>query len=206
VNTYVLTRTSNRPRAFARLRADLLAQDYDGRIIHVVHSDDPNDQYAEGDIVIHGERVPRGRHKTAPWERYNLALLEAVKYHGIPGFITFMDDDDTYTSSKSVATMMRYAIAGVMPIWKVERENGRISPTEWMSDLNTPDGRICWEASTFHTDYLPLALAIGIDEMDGGDGRFWARMSESHQIAWIDAVLTRPQEGKGKGRRRDVAP
>lgn len=201
---FVLTRTSRRPRAFARLRRDLLAQEYPGEIIHVVHSDDPADAYIEGDIVVRSERLRRRRPTDFPWDQYHLTLLQAVVDDTREGFVTFMDDDDTYTSPQSIARMMTNARPGVMPIWRVERERGRISPTTWKGDLNSRDGRICWEASTLHTTRIPLAHQAGIDGRDGADGRFWAALAPHHQLVWQNEVLTRPQAGKGHGRRNDA--
>lgn len=201
---FVLTRTSRRPRAFTRLRRDLLAQEYDGEIIHVVHSDDPADAYATGDIIVHSERPQRTRARTCPWEQHNLTLLQVVLEDAREGFVTFIDDDDTYASHLSIRRMMTHAAPGVMPIWKVERENGRVSPTTWMGDLNSRDGRVCWEASTLHTTRIPLALQVGIDARDGADGRFWAALARHHELVWQDEILTRPQAGKGHGRRQDA--
>lgn len=203
MNVYVLTRTSNRPKMFTRLRESIANQKFDGQILHFVYSDDPKDSYVNGDVVIHGERLIKNKVNTAPWEVYNLELMKAVKFHGIPGIVTFIDDDDMYTSEHSIATMVANTQEDSMTIWKVERENGRISPFKWQADLESDEGRICWEAAAFHTKHLPLAQSIGVDKADGGDGRFWAAMSKQLNITWLNEVLTKPQIGKGHGRRKD---
>ena len=200
---YILTRTSKRPRMFQRLRDSIATQDYAGPVMHIVHTDEPSDDYVKGDMIVSSPHLRKSDKMTAPQELYNLRLLQAVQEYGQPGFVTFMDDDDIYTSSKSLSTIADVARPGLMPIWKVERENGRISPAQWRGDLTSDEGRICWEASGFHTSHLELALNLSIDGNDGADGRFWARMSRHLTTLWIDEILTKPQVGKGHGRRKD---
>jgi len=201
---YILTRTSKRPRMFQRLRDSIASQNYDGPIMHIVHTDDLSDDYVKGDMIASSPRSRKTEKQTAPWELYNLALLEAVQIYGQPGFITFMDDDDMYSSPHSLSTIADVAQPGIMPIWKVQRENGRISPAQWRGDLTSNNGRICWEASGFHTNHLTTAINIGIDGNDGADGRFWATISQHLQMQWINKILTKPQVGKGHGRRKDA--
>jgi hypothetical protein len=90
-----------------------------------------------------------------------------------------------------------------MPIWRVLREKGRLSPTVWRGDLASRDGRICWEAAAHHTSLIGRAP---IDGDDGADGRYWAALSRDLQLVWIDEPLTRAQAGKGHGRTRDYGP
>lgn len=203
MTAYVLTRTAGRPRMFQRLREALAGQDYP-RIVHVVHQEHPS-AYATADHVINGEPATGG---SAPWELHNKRLLEFVATLA-PGWVTFIDDDDTYTSRGSVTTMLRHAVdPGVMPVWRVERERGRISPAEWRADIGTPQGALCWEAAAFHTSHVPLALR-GIDADAGSDGRMWHALARHLRIEWVDEVLTRPQRegrmGKGRGLKRDCA-
>lgn len=193
---YVLTRTANRPKMFARLQESLLSQDFPGRVIHVVHAE-PGSDYADADIVIGGARATGG---TAPWELHNQRLLDAIK-HLTPGWVTFMDDDDMYTGRHSLKRMLYRAVSpGIMPVWRVERENGRLSPKDWMGDLASFDGSLCWEAAAHHTSMIGKA---GIDADGGADGRYWHQLSQHLELVWQDEILTRPQAGKGKGRRRD---
>lgn len=189
---------------FQRLRDSIASQDYDGPIMHIIHTDEPTDDYVTGDMIVASPRLRKTNNMTAPQELYNLRLLQAVHEYNQPGFVTFMDDDDMYTNPHSLSTIAQEAQPGVMPIWKVQREKGRISPTAWRSDLTSNDGRICWEASGFHTNHLTTAINIGIDGNDGADGRFWAAMSQHLQVKWIDKILTKPQVGKGHGRRKDA--
>lgn len=203
MNVFVLTRTSGRPKMFKRLRENLQAQRFDGSIIHVVYSDDPNDDYVEGDYVVRGRRQLRGKHNNFPWELYNLTLMHQVQSLRKPGFIIFIDDDDTPYDENSIQTIVDNANHDSILFWKVERENGRISPIEWKADLSTLEGRLCWEAGTFHTRHLSKALEVGVDNRDGGDGRFWASLAKRLPMIWLDRVLMKPQVGKGHGRRRD---
>jgi hypothetical protein len=196
VIAYVLTRTANRPRMFARLRASLQRQRFPGSIVHVVHAE-PGSDYAAADVVVRGARATGG---SAPYELHQQRLLDAVASME-PGWVTFIDDDDEYATRTSLARMLARATDDrVMPVWKVERERGRISPASWCGDLGSFDGRLCWEAAAHHTRHIGLAT---IDANDGADGRYWHQLSQHLQLVWQDEVLTRPQVGKGCGRRRD---
>jgi len=217
MTVYLLTRTANRPKMFARLRESVLAQRFDGEIIHVVHAETGHADYAEGNVVVRGPRLPKILNMTAPWELYNQRLLEAVSgmLHGTegakaafpPGWVMFIDDDDMFTSDTAVAEALAQAFVtdDQLLVWKVERENGRISPFEWPGELSTEKGRICWEGAAHHTKYIGYAH---VDGDDGGDGRYWRDLARFLPITWVDAVIMRPQldgrAGKGHGRRRDA--
>ena len=192
---YVLTRTAGRPRMFQRARESILAQDH-RPIVHVVHQERPS-RYAVADHVITGRPQSGG---TAPYELHQRTLLAAVASMP-PGWVLFLDDDDEFTTPASVRRMLAHATSpDIMPVWRVERENGRISPTVWRGDLASFDGRLCWEAAAHHTSHIGKAV---IDANDGADGRYWQQMSQHLRVAWVDEVMMRPQAGKGKGRRRD---
>ena len=57
---YILLRTSNRPKFFKVCMESIKAQDYPN-IVTIVHTDDPKDDYVEGDIIIKGERDYQAR-------------------------------------------------------------------------------------------------------------------------------------------------
>jgi hypothetical protein len=187
---------------FAKLRTAIAAQDHP-RIVHVVHQERPSD-YAVADHVINGLPAAGG---TAPYELHQKRLLAFVSTLE-PGWVTFIDDDDTYTNPKSISTMLASATdVSVMPVWKVERERGRISPSAWQANPGTPAGALCWEAAAFHTSHIPTAIKF-IDANGGSDGRMWAALSKVLRVEWVDAILTRPQRegrmGKGRGLKRDA--
>lgn len=202
---YILTRTSGRPRMFTALRANLASQPYRD-FLHVVHSDDPNDSYVEGDIVVRGERQPITGTRYGP-EAYMRALLQAVKTHGTPGWVLVMDDDDVYAPDALTTIASLCGDPDVMPVWKVRRENGRITPATWRGNPSTSSGRLCWENAAFHTKHLDHALNL-VEPRDGNDGQVWAGLAARAIPEWHDAVLAHPQlpgrAGKGKGRRRDA--
>jgi hypothetical protein len=199
----LLTRTSGRPNAFGRLRKSVESQ-VGAEVIHVVHSDDPRDTYVVGDLVVRGSRLRRTPESTAPWETYNLRLLSAVREAGLVGAVAFVDDDDLLFSDGIAARVDAETTPGFVTFWRVLRENGRLSPKVWMGDLGSADGRVCWESGSFHTDDIPAALSVGVDDCDGGDGRFWWGMSKVLTPRWVNEVTCFPQVGKGHGRRKDV--
>jgi len=207
---YVLTRTSGRPRFFAALRESLRSQDYPN-VIHVVHSDDPADNYVEADITIRGGRMPIVPKVYWGPELYNARLIRALE--GLPpGWVTLIDDDDEYVSNTSISQMVEAAErAGpdTMPVWRIVRPSG-LRPRRWMNP-NLAEAKLSWPSATFHTRHLTFAVScIGTDPGDGDDWKFWRRMNVRLPVAWVDAVLTRPQlagpSGKGRGMRRDRPP
>lgn len=195
---FVLTRTSRRPRMFAQLRAALAQQSHP--FTHVVHSDDPSDTYVEGDVLVRGRRLGQ-----CGCERYNATLLKAIR--GRDGWVVFIDDDDRPVDENVLATIASFCTdPSVMPVWRVRREAGRISPGVWRGDLNTPLGGLCWEAAAFHLSHVDKAIAA-IDARCGADGRMWAALAKHLAVEWHDQVLFEPQQpgraGKGYGKRRD---
>lgn len=210
LRVYVLTRTVNRPKMFARLRESVLAQQLSGEVVHIVHAENEGAEYATGDVVIRGPRILKNAKRTAPWELYNQRLLDALgrllragDYE--PGWVVFIDDDDVFTSEKALSRAFLHAVDdNALLVWKVERENGRISPFDWPGNLGTDRGRVCWEGAAHHTAYLGYA---SIDGDGGADGRYWHQLTEILPIIWVDEVMMRPQlsgrAGKGHGRRRD---
>ena len=207
MTVYVLTRTACRPKMFARLRESVLSQECEHKIIHVVHIEVDAGDYAEGDIVVRGRRIPKGPGMSAPWELYNermLSVVSKVARKDRPGWVMFIDDDDVFTSETAVARAFANADPGRLLLWKVERENGRISPFEFPGDLGSDRGRVCWEGGSHHTRYIGLA---GVDGDDGADGRYWRDLAGFLPVTWVDEVITCPQlvgrAGKGHGRRRD---
>lgn len=203
MTVFILTRTAGRPTMFARLRESILNQQFEGEVTHVVHAEEGHADYAEADVVIRGPHLPKILNMTAPWELYNRRLLEAIAHFS--GWVMFLDDDDMFTNETALARAYAQATSpDQLLIWKVERENGRISPAKWRGGLSTPEGRICWEGGSHHTKYLSYAK---IDGDDGSDGRYWNQLSKCLPITWVDEVITKPQlegrAGKGHGRRRD---
>lgn len=96
-----------------------------------------------------------------------------------------------------------------LPVWKVMRPSG-VRPRQWMDLDLTGGGKLSWPSAAFHTEHLAFAASCITAELGGGDDwKFWHRMNRLLPVAWLDAVLTRPQlpgpAGKGRGRRNDRA-
>lgn len=212
---FVLTRTAGRPSMFARARASVLeqARTYDGWVTHIVHAEDTPETkaYAEADYLVVGERLERKPTERCPWERYQARLLRAAASVASAAlwtnaWILFLDDDDELRPGALASVPWSTLGPTSLPIWRTERERGRISPATWRGDLGTLAGRICWESAALHV--AALAIVPAIDGDDGADGRFWHALSRRLEPVWLDDLppLARPQVGKGKGRTSDYAP
>lgn len=191
---YVLTRTSKRPRYFAALRANLAVQGVP--FVHVVHSDEPTDAYVAGDIVVRSDRLPPGKVNFTP-ELYQARLLEALRGQP-PGWVVFIDDDDRYLPGALQRIREACTDPGVMPVWRVMRERGRVSPAQPGADPRSEAGKLCWEAAAFHTSHLDAATAAVTAARDA-DGRFWAALAARLRVEHHDFTATEPQSWFGKG-------
>ena len=103
----ILTRTGNRPNRFRRCRESVKAQEWGGKIRHIVSIDCPCD-YVEANVVVpaYGDVSPsvpveQMKHRDAPYNLYVNDLLAAVN----DGWILVLDDDDELLTADAIAKL-----------------------------------------------------------------------------------------------------
>lgn len=188
---YILIRTSHRPKFFANMMASVKMQTYPN-ITTIVHSDDPEDAYVYGDIVLHGKHLGK-EYGTFPANLYCNTLLDALPSDD--GWHHYMDDDDVYMEPETVAKMVSLASPDCVNFMKNIRPSG-VVPKAWGSVRYTNG-----ESMFLHNRHRKLARWSGCR---GGDNRYCSLLTDKLPIHWVDLVITRMQQSKGYGRQRDM--
>jgi hypothetical protein len=190
---YILIRTSRRPEYFRRMMETVKSQTYKN-IVTIVHSDDPRDNYIEGDVIIKGTAYGP-EYGNGPYNLYNNRLLKAIP--GGSGWYHFIDDDDEYAAPDVIEKFVNASKRDHINIARVVRWNGVVFPKDW--------GKQCsyqTECFFLHTDHKSKA-------------KWWAHLGGDHDYSkkltrilpqnWIDNLtVCRAQTGKGHGRRLDI--
>ena len=189
---YILIRTSGRPKFFARCMESIKAQTYPN-ITTIVHTDNPDDDYVEGDIIVRGEAYPRSV-GTAPYNLYCNRLLEAIPDG--PGWYHFIDDDDAYACPDAIERFVAASKRDHINVTRVRRWNDVVFPRRWCVQQSFQT-----ECFLLHTDHKGLAKWWA---NRGGDHNYTRQITRSLKINWIDdLLLCYAQEGKGHGRKLD---
>jgi glycosyltransferase involved in cell wall biosynthesis len=190
IPVYILIRTSNRPKCFKTLMESIESQTYP-YIKTIVHTDDPKDTYAKGDIIVKGKRSKKGN---APYNLYNNTLLQNI-LDG-PGWYVFIDDDDAYTASDVIEKFVKNAKEDYINVAKADRGHGRIWPKHWKKQTSFQT-----ECFMLHTKHKNLAKWWN---KKGGDHHYTSQITKVLPINWIeDLIVCKAQIGKGRGLRKD---
>jgi hypothetical protein len=190
---YILIRTSKRPKFFAKLMESIKVQTYPN-IKTIVHTDDPNDTYIEGDIIIKGERKQRTKDHKAPYNLYNNVLLQSIPEG--PGWYHFVDDDDVYVDPDGIAKVIPQCKENCINVFRVRRWDRKVVPQKWQRQRSYQT-----ECFILHTKHKNLATWW--DHL-GGDHDYSKKITAKLQINWIEnIILCAVQEGKGYGDRFD---
>lgn len=194
---YILIRTSGRPVFFKRMMESVKAQTYKN-IITIVHTDDPRDDYVEGDIIIKGHAYSRD-YGTGPYNLYMNRLLKAIPDG--PGWYHFIDDDDEYFDENAIATLVKNAKRDHVNVGRVIRWNGVVFPKQ-KSWNNRSRESFQTEIFFMHTDHRLRAKWWA---NKGGDHYYSKQLTKVLPINWIeDLIICKAQEGKGHGRKLDA--
>lgn len=192
----VITRTSNRPRAFARARESVLAQEFDGEVCHMVTTDDPNDKYVESDLIL---KVQPENVEFPPNLYVNeaLALVET-------GWVVFLDDDNIFLRPDALQIIAEHATdVYSLLLFKVKLLGRDIPTYNWCKP--PVEGDIDTHCFAFHAKNRALAR---FSERYAGDFDSVSRLYEYLEPVWIDKVLAGSQRADGAlgvGLREDVA-
>lgn len=199
---YILIRTSKREKFFFRMMQSVKEQTYPN-ITTIVHTDDPEDSYVEGDIIISGERLQKGDidpcTKTAigeaPYNLYCNTLLENIPDE--PGWFHFLDDDDMYAAPEVLEKIIPQCKKDHINVFRVHRWNNSIYPMKWKAQKTFQT-----ECFILHTSHKDIGRWWS---RRGGDHYYTKQITDILPINWIDDIIVcRSQEGKGHGIRMDA--
>ena len=192
---YILTRTSERPTFFKKCMESVRSQTYKN-IIWIVHSDNPDDKYVEGDIVLHSKKVKRENMRHAPFNLYFNKMMDSISEKN--GWFIFLDDDDKLHSKTCIEEIIPYLVE--------DRLNG--AKAIW-GDFYNPGRKVM-----FPDDFPPKpqislptqSIILHVKHKDRA--RFWDKtygdynftMQLAMPINWIDIIVQEQQAIKGNGR------
>jgi glycosyltransferase involved in cell wall biosynthesis len=188
---YILIRTSNRPKFFHILMKTINRQTYPN-IKTIVHTDNNNDKYVRGDIIVRGRPQPQlGR---GFYNLYNNSLLKAIPEG--PGWFVFIDDDDMYFSSNVIEKFVNASKPDHINVARADRGGGRIWPKYWKNQ-----NVFQTECFMLHTQYKNMSRWPA---KKGGDHAYTRVLTKKLPINWIEGlIVTKAQAGKGRGLRLD---
>ena len=188
---YILIRTANRPIFFKNMMNSIKRQTYKN-IITIVHSDNVNDTYVEGDIIIRSER-----NESLGNGFYNLycnSLLAAIPDGD--GWYHFIDDDDMYYRDDVIERLVENSLRDHINVARVKRWNDTIFPKKFGTQNSFQT-----ECFFLHTDHKNKATWWNYK---GGDHNYTKQLTKILPINWIDnLIICKAQKGKGHGRRYD---
>ncbi len=188
---YVLIRTSGRPKFFKILMKTINRQTYQN-IITIVHTDNNNDKYVTGDIIVEGR--PQSHLGRGFYNLYNNALLKAIP--DPPGWYIFIDDDDMYRTPDAIERFVKTSKKDYINVARADRGGGRIWPKNWK-------GQKIFQTECFmlHTKHRRIAKW---PSKRGGDHTYTKQITKKLPINWIEGlIITKAQAGKGRGLRLD---
>lgn len=208
----ILTRTSGRPRGFARTVESINAQTYP-HLTHIVGYDTKKDLRYIKETHSRKKRrcveVPRTLLKYLyPSEnprpnRFALCIhnLYFNHLHGyVPeGFIIYLDDDDYLTTPTAIEEIVSHIPnKDTLIIWRFRVMNLELPPLDFAEPKHTKIGGSCF---TFHTKWLPAATW---DQWKCSDYRVIKSLWESiPEYIYIPKIFVHaPQQGHGK--RNDI--
>jgi len=188
----VITRTSGRPRFFARCRQSVLNQSR--KAWHVVAYDDPHDDYPEGDDLLRLLHFS-GRQSN----RYFNVVFGLDKIPDSHPWVMFLDDDDHLLTTTAIETIENAITSDDdLLLWQVQFPHGRLVPGGAFGQPPEP-GNITGIGFCYHKkhwrDWPPV---------DFGDYMVISQLYMRLRPVWIDAVLTGMQVGPGMGQRLDL--
>ena len=189
---YILIRTSGRPHFFNNMMRSIKEQTYKN-IITIVHTDDPNDKYIDGDIIIRADRNPFAG--SGFYNLYCNTLLKSIPDG--PGWYHFMDDDDMYAAPDVIERLVENSKRECINIGRVQRWNQTVWPKRWGNQESYQT-----ECFFLHTDHKNLATW---HNEKGGDHNYSKQITKILPKNWIeDLLIAKAQKGKGRGKRNDL--
>lgn len=193
---YILIRTSGRPKFFSVMMDSIKKQTYEN-IITITHSDDPNDDYVQGDIILNGEKPTGPDIGRAPYNLYCNRLLDAIPEDAAEGWFHFMDDDDMYYDDRAIENFVNMSNIDAVNVARSDRGGGKIWPRYWR-------GQKSFQTQCFLINVKYRKSATWWSKT-AGDHHYSKQLTAFLPINWIDnLIVAKAQEGKGRGHRYDL--
>jgi len=191
----IITRT-HRQHYFEVLKQSVLSQTAIDRINWIVGSDRECPYYPQAIKLTRDYKQPLyvpDNMYFAPWNTYLNQLQEYVR----EGWTMYLDDDDVFTSEKSVKRILN-AIdnENQLLIWKVKIYDGFIVPNHSFGKY-VQAGDFSGIGMCFHSKHLPVDWG----NLSYGDYRVATQLIRKQlQPKWLDIILTQTQAGAHNGR------
>jgi hypothetical protein len=201
----IITRTSNRPNAFAHCYKSIEGQDYPNINMVVTTDEQWGVAYTRPANARH-LAMPKIEPKEKPkGENYGVYFPQNeyidIAQKLVNGYIIAIDDDDVFTCSNAVSEIMKVAQKDALTIWRVDFNNNIIHP----------NGSFGKEIKLF--DITGIGICYHSDHIDATDWSQWKRADyrtakglekKLGKIVWLDAILTKLQLNSGYGNRIDI--
>jgi hypothetical protein len=185
----VLTRTHLAEEYFKVCRQSVMSQTYEN-LNHVVGSDTECSYFPAIPLQSHAAPVsPQLPFGTYP-APHNLCLNE-LHTHVKDGWVMYLDEDDKFTTPKSVSRIMdRIDNDSQLIIWKVDIKGYTVVPTARTFGKYIQAGDISGIGICFHSKHLPVDWG----DWSYGDFRVCSQLiKKGLKPKWIDMVLTETQ-------------
>jgi len=161
-------------------------------IVTIIYTDDPRDEYVNGDIIIQGPIYD----KSLGDATYNLYCNDLLKQIPLDdGWFYFLDDDDELVSADAIEKMVALSLRDHVNVFKVGRHNGKIFPNKWMNQKS-------FQTECFFTHASHRNKARWWPHQ-GGDHNYSRQLTAIMPINWNDILICKAQEGKGYGHKKD---
>ena len=199
----VLTRTCNRPNFFAICKESLFNQTYQNWNFIIGYDEEESYSYicdTSGVVLVPLIKEIVTNVNTFPYNLYFNVMHEKIKH---PGYIIYLDDDDSFYSNTSLETISNYVDEDTIIIWRVKfpdglRPSDSIFSKKRITSSGFPSNCFC-----FHSKWVTTWTG-----KKGGDSVFFHKLCKViPKKVWLNEILTQINQEtltSGKGKRNDI--
>ena len=206
----IVTRTANRPKGFARLRASIEAQDYKNIRHIVIYDHNSALEYLQEDAGYEIRKVDKDsvlkrdrgvNPNTGDYFPYNLYINDAYELIH-EGYFYGIDDDDELLDESVISDLVKVADEDKLILGRFKLDNGLVIPND--SDFGKAPKicRIGGSCMFFHIKYKDFAQ---FDCYKCSDFRVINRLYYSvPETVFLDRVLMKCNNNGGRGKKEDI--
>ena len=202
----IIVRTSKRQNAFSMCMKSIEIQDYPNINVIVTTDEREGVEYTRKYPArhLHFDRSTFKQMDRIDKEEYGLPFIQNeyldIAQRLCEGYIMFLDDDDMFTCSNAISTVISNAKDDSLIVWRTDMNDGRI----------IPNGNFGKQIKLY--DITGIGICYHSKHVDKTDWSQWKRadyrtakkLSESLNVVWIDAILTKLQHKPGMGNQTDI--